>query len=176
MSSEIKPNQQLSPPEPTVDIYQYAEVDGYRPVVDVYKTTGDTVDIGGLAVDRTWNFTEQAVGPIVVVTQAETPGEAEGKKEIRMYEVTSKYFVNPQSGQYAEIDPSQLQPITIGSRWQSPMGKTTKFPVRFIARPRTNAYRIEDISTDHDKPKVQSPTTLGQQHLKQLFGEDADWG
>jgi hypothetical protein len=103
----------------------------------------------------------------------------DGKHETRMYELISKYFLNPQTGQYVEVNPhdaSQVQPVTVGAQWMSPMGKATKHPVRFVARPHANAYMDSQIDPANEKPGVQSPTAVGQQHLKHFFGEDAYLG
>lgn len=167
-------------PQPTEELYQYAEgPEGDPRLDDAYNVPGDVVDVAQFAAERTVDPQAQDLGPIVVVTRAETPG-ADGRREIRMYDLTSKYCLDPRTGRYVEVNPhdaSQVQAVTIGAQWQTPFeGKFTKYPVWFVARPHTREYTYDQLDGATKKPGVQSPTAVGQQHLRRFFGDRADLG
>ena len=169
-----------SNPQPTEDIYRYAAGPEGSPCIDiVYKTSKDVVDVGRFAGERINDPLAQALGPIMIYTQAAAAGP-DGRRETRAYALTSKYFLDLQTGQYVEInphDPSQVQPVTVGAQWMSPTGRKTQFNVVFVARPDTREF-MEDrqIDPDNERPAVQSPTAVGQQHLEHFLGKDAYFG
>jgi len=157
-----------------MDLYEFSDGQGGITLDEVYQTDEDVIDMAQFVRERASYPDRTGMGAIVVMTQSQRADPATGEKISYAYVMSGKYILDPQTGKYAALDTSptgNVNPITIGMNWQSPLGKPT-FPVVLVARPRGGGVIEKERASATKKLDKTSPTVQGRNDLLRVFGRN----